>query len=163
MSSETKLRAMRHRDVWKAIDCEASSLERANGLQYAASASDIEYYLRQQYHRLTVAVDCHNIVRGYMHVDCGTGRNFARVKRIITHANWWRMGIARQLLSGLLRQCKDAQVDCICEVPATMLPDAANFLKRFSFKGTGLYSLDGDEYITMQWAAVLEPVEASCR
>ena len=151
---ETKLRAMRAADVLQVVNCEAAGLSRGGWGQYAHAPGDLEYFLRQQVknlQRLTVAVDCHNIVRGYLHADCGTLRNEARLKRLVVHGDWWKLGVGRQLLESFLVQCRDADVDCVCEVPFGMLPRAANFLKKFSFRGTSTYSVADDDYCTMRW------------
>jgi ribosomal protein S18 acetylase RimI-like enzyme len=152
---ETKLRAMRHRDVWQVVNCDQTGLLKGGGLAHASSAGDIEWALRQQYQRLTVAVDCHNIPRGYMHADCGTKRNVARIKRLVVHGDWWSLGVGRQLMESFQVQCRDAQVDIVCDVPFDMLPAAALFLKKFGFRGTSYYSVNEVEYAAMQWSAVV--------
>lgn len=153
---ETKLRPMRHRDVWHVVNCDSSGLEKAGGGSFVSTAKDIEFYLRQQFHMLAVASDCHDTPRGYMHADCGTKSNFAILRRLVVHADWWRMGIGGQLMNGLLIQCRNAQVDIHCDVPFAMLPESANFLKHHGFHGTGLYSFNDDDYARMHWSSTVQ-------
>lgn len=157
---ETKLRAMRHRDVLHVVTCDNTGLVKAKGGSLQSEASDIEYYLRQQFHMMTVAADCHGIPRGYLHAFCGTNKNFAELRRLVVHADWWNMGIGEQLLSSFVIQCRDADMDIHCDVPFAMLPASANYLKRFGFRGTGLHSFDDEQYAAMAWTPPAKAVVA---
>jgi N-acetylglutamate synthase-like GNAT family acetyltransferase len=150
---ETKLRAMRHMDAWQVCECDATALLKGGGPRLAWTLEDAEHTLRQPRRRNTVAVDCHNRVRGYTVLDTGTARNSTEVMRLVVHADWWGLGVGTQLIQSILIQARDAEIIVVCRVPFCLMPSGAEFLKHHGFVGARFCreSEGREECARMEW------------